>query len=231
MFQADARQANDLLATASTAAAFASTTAPAATSTSRRCRSSSVDKKLSGGQQFNLVHNELISKGFNNPNKKYVVWLDSGSRYCGQGQLYQDTRRTQANNNNLRTTAIVYRPYATGDPATGGFCRGRTLLHEVGHNLGALQGAAPNAFDGAHCDDSAEDVMCYTSATSNDTGGRGLRLRERRLLGRAALVDRRPQPLRLRAGAAEPASASLLVHADDGSAGRTSAPARGRRAG
>jgi hypothetical protein len=170
MFQADARQANDLIYNLygrgvrfdNRAGGYLDVTA---------VRSSSADKKLSGGRQFNLVHNELISKGFNNPNKKYLVWLDSGSRYCGQGQLYQDTRRTQANNNNLRTTAIVYRPYATGDPATGGFCRGRTALHEVGHNLGALQGVAPNAFDGAHCDDSAEDVMCYTSATSNDTGG------------------------------------------------------------
>jgi hypothetical protein len=43
-------------------------------------------------------------------------------------------------------------------------------MHEMGHNMGALQQVAPNAFDGAHCDDSAEDVMCYTSATSTDTG-------------------------------------------------------------
>lgn len=127
--------------------------------------------QLSGGSQFSLVANELAAKGFNNPNKKYAVWLDAGSRYCGQGELYQDTRRSALNNNERRTTAIVYRPYSTSDPLTGGFCRGRTLLHELGHNMGALQSVAPNQFDGAHCDDNAEDVMCYTSQTTYDSGG------------------------------------------------------------
>ena len=54
---------------------------------------------------------------------------------------------------------------------TGGFCRGRTLRHELGHTMGALQKVAPHAYDGAHCNDSAEDTMCYTSATSFDSGG------------------------------------------------------------
>lgn len=49
----------------------------------------------------------------------------------------------------------------------GGFCRGRTLLHELGHNLGALQSGAPNAFDGAHCDDDNNDTMSYTGAGTN----------------------------------------------------------------
>ena len=127
-------------------------------------------KRLGGGNQFSLVSSELSSRGFTNPNKKYVVWLDAPSQYCGQAHLYQDTRRSSANYNEGRTTAIVYRPYPTTDPS-GGFCRGRTLLHELGHNMGALQKVAPHAFDGAHCNDSAEDVMCYTSQTSNDTGG------------------------------------------------------------
>jgi hypothetical protein len=99
-----------------------------------------------------------------------VVWLDAGSQYCGQGELYQDTRRSGVNNNDKRTTAIIYRPYDPADPSTGGFCRGRVVLHELGHNLGALQQVAPHAFDGAHCNDSAEDVLCYTSQTTLDTG-------------------------------------------------------------
>ena len=36
--------------------------------------------------------------------------------------------------------------------------------------MGALQQVSPHAYDGAHCNDSAEDVMCYTSATSHDHG-------------------------------------------------------------
>ena len=127
-------------------------------------------RQLSGSNQFSLVADELAARGLKDPDKKYVAWLDAGSRYCGQGHLYGDERRQADNNNNLRTTAIVYRPYAAGGES-GGFCRGRTLRHELGHNLGALQARAPNAFDGAHCDDSPEDTMCYTSATSGvDTG-------------------------------------------------------------
>ena len=174
MFQADARQATGLIASLyGRGVRFDERLG--ADSVSRYLditvlRSANRAKQLSGGKQFNLVYNELLSRGFTNPDKKYVVWLDAGSKYCGQAQLWQDARRSAVNYNERRTMAIVYRPYTTDDPATGGFCRGRTLLHEVGHNLGALQRTAPNAFDGAHCDDSAEDVMCYRSETSVDTG-------------------------------------------------------------
>ena len=136
-------------------------------------RSGSNSKRLSGGNQFTLVANELKTKGFTNPNKKYAVWLDAGSNYCGQGTLYQDTSRSATNASNVsRTTGIVYRPYPTAN-ADGGFCRGRTLLHEVGHNLGAVQRSAPNAFDGAHCDDDQEDVMCYEQNATFDSGDVG----------------------------------------------------------
>jgi hypothetical protein len=128
-------------------------------------------RQLSSSTQFNVVREELRSRGYlSNPNKKYLVWLDAGSSYCGQGELYHDTRRSSANYNERTTLAVVYRPYSTTD-ASGGFCRGRTVDHEVGHNLGALQKVAPHAFDGAHCNDSAEDVMCYRSSSTPDTGG------------------------------------------------------------
>lgn len=127
-------------------------------------------KQLSSARQFSLVRDEVAAT-FKDPDKKYVVWLDAGSRYCGQGELYQDPTRDPAlNNNQKRTTAIVYRPYSTSN-ADGGFCRGRTLLHEVGHNLGALQKVAPNAFDGAHCDDDNNDVMCYTDSSQATSDG------------------------------------------------------------
>lgn len=128
-------------------------------------------RQLSGSRQFSLVSNELSNK-FPGTSKKYVAWLDAGSRYCGQGHLYQDARRVPDNANDVnRTTAIVYRPYDPADEKTGGFCRGRTLLHEVGHNLGALQDDAPNDFDGAHCKDDDNDAMCYTSEATFDSGG------------------------------------------------------------
>ena len=132
-------------------------------------RSRYKSRQLSGGSQFSLVTKELESRGLTSPDKKYAVWLDAGSQACGQGHLYQDTRRSAAHYNEGRTTAVVYRPYGATD-ASGGFCRGRTLRHELGHNMGALQSVAPHAFDGAHCDDSGEDTMCYVSATSFDSG-------------------------------------------------------------
>ena len=133
-------------------------------------RSSHRARKLGGSNQFNLVGQDLTNRGLTSPNKKYVVWLDAGSRYCGQGQLYQDPTRSASNYNERRLYSVIYRPYSTTDPATGGFCRGRTVMHEVGHTLGAVQTAAPNISDGAHCNDSAEDVMCYRNSSPPDTG-------------------------------------------------------------
>lgn len=121
-------------------------------------------RQLAASNQFTLVSNELKASGkFNVATKKYVAWLDAGSQYCGQGSLYQDTTRSATNASEIyRTTGIVYRPYPN-DTTTGGFCRGRTLLHELGHNLGAVQKVAPHAFDGAHCNDDNNDTMCYTA--------------------------------------------------------------------
>ena len=133
-------------------------------------RSSNRARKLGGSNQFSLVGQELTNKGLTNPNKKYIVWLDAGSRYCGQGQLYQDATRAPSNYNQRRLYSVVYRPYSTTDPATGGWCRGRTAMHEIGHTLGAVQTKAPNVSDGAHCNDSAEDVMCYRTSSPPDTG-------------------------------------------------------------
>ncbi|MBW3614265.1 MAG: zinc-dependent metalloprotease [Actinobacteria bacterium] len=175
MFQADARQANTLLsATRNRALRFDERVG--ADGSTRYLditvfRSKYNAKQLAGSNQFSLVANELEASGkFSEPDKKYVVWLDAGSKYCGQATLYHDTTRSELNANNGRTTGIVYRPYSTTN-GEGGFWPGRTLLHELGHNLGALQADAPSSFDDAHCNDSAEDVMCYTSQTSNDTGG------------------------------------------------------------
>ena len=134
-------------------------------------RSRSRAAQLGVANQFDVVAGELAADGrFANPNKKYVVFLDAPSQYCGQGELWHDQRRSAANATEQRTLGIVYRPYDQASPTTGGFCRGRTLRHELGHNLGALQQPAPHAFDGAHCDDSAEDTMCYAFPATPDTG-------------------------------------------------------------
>ena len=174
MFQADARQASQRLATlygrgvrfderlGANSVSYLDITVVQSTKSYRQ---------LSTSNQFNVIREELRSRGYlANPSKKYLVWLDAGSSYCGQGELYQDTRRSSANYNERMTLAAVYRPYSTTN-GSGGFCRGRTVNHELGHNMGALQQISPHAFDGAHCNDSAEDVMCYRSSSTPDTGG------------------------------------------------------------
>jgi hypothetical protein len=181
MFQADARQASALVQTLGRDVRWDLRTA---TLNPTYCGGATVlditvfqsrynARQLAGSNQFSLVYNELKASGrFNVVTKKYVAWLDAGSQYCGQGSLYQDTTRSATNASEInRTTGIVYRPYAN-DAATGGFCRGRTLLHELGHNLGAVQQVAPHAFDGAHCNDDNNDTMCYT-ATGQPTSPEG----------------------------------------------------------
>ena len=177
MFQADARDASNLLTTLygrgirfdERASLDISVPGPVLDITVYRSKYNS--KQLATTRQFNLIAGELANvPGLNNANKKYVAWLDAGSQYCGQANLSQDTKRTKDNQNESKTLALVYRPYATND-GSGGFCRGRTLRHELGHNMGALQSVATNAFDGAHCKDDAEDTMCYTSETTFASNG------------------------------------------------------------
>ena len=101
--------------------------------------------------------------------RNYIVWLDgpAPAGACGQATSYADSTRDPANLNNLGgKIAIVF-------PSGGGFCSSNTVRHEIGHNLGALQPVAPNAFDGAHCDDAYEDTMCYSQAPKVAGGQRG----------------------------------------------------------
>ena len=59
--------------------------------------------------------------------------------------------------------AVVFR---VGDS----FCSADGVRHEIGHTLGALVPAAAHAFDGAHCNDAAEDTMCYPGSPSVTDG-------------------------------------------------------------
>jgi hypothetical protein len=120
-------------------------------------KSSSKTNRL---DSFSAIHTELGKRGFNNPNKKYAVFVDAQNpAACGQGTLFRDNRRAPDNANDVsRTTAVVFQAREV-DAATGGWCRGHVLLHELGHNMGAVQPEAPNV-SGAHCDDNVYDLMC-----------------------------------------------------------------------
>lgn len=94
-------------------------------------------------------------------NTNYLVWLDGPEpeQYCGQATLSLDRRRRQDNANNFGgKVAAIFR---SGD----GFCGSSTVLHEIGHTLGAVQPrtAGDDTWTG-HCADAAEDIMCDSSA-------------------------------------------------------------------
>lgn len=118
-----------------------------------------LDRDL-GNPPFWSVANELSSRGFNSPDKNYLVFLDSPERhYCGEGAGYGDNTRGSSNlNQGGGRYAIVYRPF---DPANsaGGFCGG-AALHEELHVLGAVPPAAPHNDGSGHCNDAREDIMC-----------------------------------------------------------------------
>jgi hypothetical protein len=104
-------------------------------------------------------------------NRNFVVWIDgpAPSGACGQATSYDDPTRDPTNLNNLGGKVAVVFPNGSGV-----FCSSNTVRHEIGHNLGALQPVAPHAFDGAHCDDSYEDTMCYSQAPRRQNGQRGM---------------------------------------------------------
>ena len=103
--------------------------------------------------------------------RNYVVWLDGPAPpgTCGQASIYDDPSRDTDNLNNFGGKVAIVFPNSGG-----GFCSSNAARHEIGHNLGALQRTAANAFDGSHCDDAIEDTMCYSNAPQVASGQRGL---------------------------------------------------------
>lgn len=104
-----------------------------------------------GDDTFSATINEMKSLGFNNPARKYVVWMDANV-YCGIGQMYGDDNPAQTNVNNGR-----YPMFSRVDAGCWG---GKAAAHELVHNLGGVFEGAPNATANGHCTDEY-DLMCY----------------------------------------------------------------------
>ena len=105
------------------------------------------------GTSFSQVVSSAQSAGYENSQRNYVVFLDSsGGGACGVGSLYFSNSPGLSNPHNTNGGyAVIYK----------GCWNGTTFMHEVGHNRGAVQPAAPNSTgNGAHCND-GHDVMCY----------------------------------------------------------------------
>jgi hypothetical protein len=97
--------------------------------------------------------------GYSNPTTHYAIFYD-GPGGCGVGSFWSNSSAAASNPNNTETGyAIVYKSCWGAD----------TFMHEIGHNMGAVQDGSPHSSLAAHCWDE-NDIMCY------DDGGRGIPL-------------------------------------------------------
>jgi hypothetical protein len=100
------------------------------------------------------------------PGVRLVAYFDGDNTQgaAGQGYLYNDARADPSNNNN-RTDSFAAQYYTdAGGPYWDVF------LHEMLHNMGATQDAAPGSNGLGHCTDDA-DVMCYDEPGAPTTPG------------------------------------------------------------
>lgn len=113
---------------------------------------------------FGAIISGLIDQGYSNPFAKYWIFYDGPSRggAAGFGTMRPDDRAGADNNNNFGPGwAVTFNVGLIGSL--------KTMMHENGHNLGAVQFSAPNSNKASHCID-GEDVMCYY-----ESGGLGER--------------------------------------------------------
>jgi hypothetical protein len=113
-----------------------------------------VTLSASGDDTFSAMVSELEAKGFDRPDRHYLVWVDASVGICGLGELYLDDRPTADNANNSGPM------YARVDQP----CWGYAEAHELLHTLGAVQSSAPHSTGAGHCVDE-NDTMCYSDTS------------------------------------------------------------------
>ena len=104
------------------------------------------------GPDFWGTVNALQALGFDDPNRKYLTFADA-NQFCGIGTLYNDLRLTDNYNDGYAAS------YARVDSNCWSTAHS-VAAHELTHNLGGVQQAAPHATTNGHCWDDA-DIMCY----------------------------------------------------------------------
>ena len=109
---------------------------------------------------FARVRQEIIDKGYTNPNAKYLILYDDPvGAQTGQADLRLDCNSGSPNRNN-QSGAFASSMYAVVWGITD-FRDNTTALHEMFHTMGAVQdNCALNNTDRGHCTDEI-DVMCY----------------------------------------------------------------------
>ena len=113
----------------------------------------SVQVSIAARDDFTTMSNELDALGYDDPTRKYLVWVDANV-YCGIAWLYGDDRKQADNwnNGNASVPGMVAR--------VDNGCWGYAETHELVHNLGGVQSTAPHASAYGHCTDESDD-MCY----------------------------------------------------------------------
>ncbi|MEA2440917.1 MAG: hypothetical protein QOH76_2341 [Thermoleophilaceae bacterium] len=115
---------------------------------------------------FESIVDAAQAAGFTDETTNYTIFYDENDptgQACGRGNVDGDESPSFGNKNNQGGKyAVIYGE----DPCW----YDRTPMHEIGHNLGAVQYNAPNSTgDGWHCLDQI-DVMCYSDGGDRDTG-------------------------------------------------------------
>ncbi|HWG92510.1 MAG TPA: CARDB domain-containing protein, partial [Candidatus Thermoplasmatota archaeon] len=100
---------------------------------------------------FTKVISEVARQGFHSFGDKYWIFYHGRARGVGgQATLDEDDSPGPGNRNNFGPSyAIVW-----------GSASAHVFLHEVSHNLGAVQNSAPHSSGSHHCIDGL-DTMCY----------------------------------------------------------------------
>lgn len=124
---------------------------------------------------FATISTDLKNAGYTEINAKHWVFVDGGASNicsCGVGNLYDDDSLSASNANNGISGTIP-------EFAVNFDMASHTIaIHELSHNMGAVQHSAPHSTwlppsdDGNawHCNDGL-DIMCYNDGGHN-TGGR-----------------------------------------------------------
>jgi hypothetical protein len=111
---------------------------------------------------YSDVAGQARSAGLNATTEKYLIFYDGASakvklpngqkiQPCGQGNVPGDDSLANTNRNDSGPDyAVIYK----------GCFSASTSMHEVGHNMGAVQLSAPHTSGAYHCNDGL-DIMCY----------------------------------------------------------------------
>jgi hypothetical protein len=115
----------------------------------------------STADSFSTIVSDLKALGFTNPRAHYWVYYDDAvvCGCSGQGEIKSDSSLSASNLNNVGPRFGIEYGSLLG-PAY------HTLMHEDGHNMGAVQGLAPHTTGAWHCTD-GRDLMCYDDGGPN----------------------------------------------------------------